>query len=207
MATLNTSTLRQRLLNLRAADSLNIEKFKLQEQRLNSQILSFLEALELKNQNFIQVIAFYSPIKGEPNISNALLKWVKQNKTRNLAIPVTTADQPLKFAKWDEHTELSEGLYKIPEPSNPQFIVPDLIIAPCLGWQYDDEQTWRIGYGAGYYDKTMADLIQGGYSPLLVGVGFDSYQVTRQEWQAQPHDIAMNALLTESQIYHSRIKS
>lgn len=201
MATLNPSTLRQHLLEMRAADSLDIERFKEQEQKLNTQILSFLESLELKKTNFIQVIAFYYPIKGEPDISNALLKWVKQNKVRNLAIPITKADQPLKFAKWDEHTELSEGLYKIPEPSNPQYVAPDLIIAPCLGWQYSNGKAWRIGYGAGYYDRTMASLAQTGHSPLLIGVGFENFQVPNHEWQAKPHDVPMNALVTESNIY------
>ena len=201
MANLNNSTLRQHLLEMRAADALDLEKFKLQEQKLNSQILSFLEALELKKQNFIHTIAFYYPIKGEPDITNALLEWSKQNNARHLAIPVTKTNEPLNFAKWDEETELSEGLYKIPEPKNPQLIAPDLIIAPCLGWQIADEALWRIGYGAGYYDRTMAQLSNSGQSPLLVGVGFDNYQVNSHEWQASSHDAPLNALITESRVY------
>lgn len=201
MANLNNSTLRQHLLEMRAADALDLEKFKLQEQKLNSQILSFLEALELKKQNFIHTIAFYYPIKGEPDITNALLEWSKQNNARHLAIPVTKTNEPLNFAKWDEETELSEGLYKIPEPKNPQLIAPDLIIAPCLGWQIADEALWRIGYGAGYYDRTMAQLSNSGQPPLLIGVGFDNYQVNSHEWQASPHDAPLNALITESRVY------
>lgn len=201
MATQNNSPLRQKLLQMRATDSLGIEKFGVLEQKLNTQILSFLEALELKKPNFIQVIAFYYPIRGEPDISDSLLKWSKQNKTRKLAIPVTKSEQALKFAIWDQDTALSEGLHKIPEPSNPEFITPDLIIAPCLGWQYQDNLGWRIGYGAGYYDRTMQALSNSGSPPLLIGVGFDKYQVSPQEWAPKDHDAPMNALVTESHIY------
>jgi 5-formyltetrahydrofolate cyclo-ligase len=201
MATLNIPTLRQRLLKMRASDSLDLDKFKALEQKLNTQILSFLEALELKNANFIQTIAFYSPIKGEPDISYSLLTWAKHNNLRSLAIPVTKEKESLNFAKWDEQTELKSGLYNIPEPSNPQFICPDLIIAPCLGWQSSNENFWRIGYGAGYYDRTLENLSREGRTPVFVGVCFEDYRVSTTDWQPMPHDIAIDTLITESDIY------
>ena len=204
MATSNTPSLRKHLLEKRATDCSDVEKFKALELQLNTQILSFLEALELKNANFIKSIAFYYPIKGEPDISASLFNWAAKNPDRNLALPITKKDAPLEFARWGKGDDLTEGLYSIPEPLNSELITPDLIIAPCLGWLFDNRSAWRIGYGAGYYDRTMAKLTDAGKIPMLVGVGLEGHQVTKDEWQPKVHDIPMDALITESRIYKSQ---
>ena len=197
----NTSSLRDNLLKKRVAESLDVQKFKNLELKLNSQILSFLEELELKNANFIKSIAFYYPIKGEPDISSSLLTWANQSTSRALALPLAKKNEPLTFAQWNSNSEMIEGLYQIPEPANPKLITPDLIISPCLGWSVFNGSLWRIGYGGGFYDRTLDNLNKLGNKPVYIGIGLDSHEVTQDEWKPRPHDIPMNALITESKIY------
>lgn len=197
----NNSSLRDNLLKKRSANSLDAQKFKTLEQKLNTQILSFLEELELKNTNFIKSIAFYYPIKGEPDISSSLITWAKQSNSRELALPLAKKNEPLTFARWNSDSEMTEGLYQIPEPANPELISPDLIIAPCLGWSAFNDSLWRIGYGGGFYDRTLDNLKKLGHKPIFIGVGFESHEVNNNEWEPRPHDIPMDALVTESKIY------
>lgn len=199
----NTSSLREHLLQKRTAESLDAKKFKALEVGLNTQILSFLEALELKKPKFIQSIAFYYPIKGEPDISSALITWANNKKDRILGIPVTKVNEPLSFAQWNKNCELTQGLYKIPEPANPQFFNPDLIIAPCLGWIRLNNALWRIGYGAGFYDRTLDHLRKSENRPLFIGIGFNCLEVTENEWTPKSHDVPMDALITETSIHQN----
>jgi 5-formyltetrahydrofolate cyclo-ligase len=67
-------------------------------------------------------------------------------------------------------------------------VIPDAIAVPCLGI---NSQRIRLGYGGGFYDRTLA-LLQ---SVITIGIAFDCNRV---DFAAQPHDIALQAVITES---------
>jgi len=148
----------------------------------------------------IKTIALYWPIRDEPDLRNLLADWLAQNSQRHLALPVTRPGQALTFHEWDLSVSLTPGLYGIPEPTQSPIIVPDLIFTPCLGWQLSQEKLWRIGYGGGYYDRTMEKMAADHIHPLLVGVSFSDLRVTPSKWQPQAHDAPLKLLITDTGI-------
>lgn len=196
MATKELLELRQTLIQER----LGMAQAHILQTEFEQQILRFLNELELKKPKFIHTIALYWPIQGEPDIRAPLLKWLKRDPSRKLALPITQKGQALNFAQWDDQTKTQAGLFGIEVPLQQPFIDPDLIIAPCLGWQELHQKIWRIGYGGGYYDRTMAKLHQSNPSTLIIGVALDNHRVEKNVWRPQIHDVPLNALITESRI-------
>ena len=196
MATKQLIELRKNLIQER----IGIAQAHALQTQFEQQILRFLEDLELKKPQFIHTIALYWPIQGEPDVRAALLKWLKQHPSRKLALPITQKEQALQFAQWDDQTKTQAGLFGIEVPVAQSLIDPDLIIAPCLGWQELHQKIWRIGYGGGYYDRTMAKLAQSNPATLLIGIGLDNHCVSHHLWTPQSHDVPLNALITQSRI-------
>ena len=90
--------------------------------------------------------------------------------------------------------DLKPGTYGIPEPSPDNYLentpdLLDLIITPAVAFDYDK---YRIGYGAGYYDRFFASLKK---DIVKIGIGFDEQLV--QEVPREPHDIRLNYILTD----------
>ncbi|MCC6467625.1 MAG: 5-formyltetrahydrofolate cyclo-ligase [Alphaproteobacteria bacterium] len=108
-------------------------------------------------------------------------------------LPVTVKrGLPLVFRRWTLATALIDGGFgtSIP-PQEAEAIVPDLLIVPLLAF---DRQGWRLGYGGGFYDRTLAELRRHG-TPLAVGVGYAG-----QEVAAVPHadyDQRLDWMVTE----------
>jgi 5-formyltetrahydrofolate cyclo-ligase len=82
-----------------------------------------------------------------------------------------------------------QGVWKIPVPADGPEVVPDVALAPVVGW---DGAGYRLGYGGGYFDRTLAALAP---SPLTIGVGL--YAARVPTIFPQPHDIAMDVIVTE----------
>jgi 5,10-methenyltetrahydrofolate synthetase len=83
-----------------------------------------------------------------------------------------------------------QGFWKIPIPAETAEVVPDVTLAPVVGW---DAAGFRLGYGGGYFDRTLAALSP---RPFAIGVGLQAAQVATIF--PQPHDIAMDAIVTEA---------
>ena len=80
--------------------------------------------------------------------------------------------------------------WNIPVPKQRRPVEPDTVIAPLVGFH----DHYRLGYGGGYFDRTLAKL-----RPFAIGIGFEFSRV--DGFVPQPHDIAMNVIVTESAIY------
>jgi 5-formyltetrahydrofolate cyclo-ligase len=135
------------------------------------------------------VIGFYWPIKGELD----LREFVADCLTRgaNAALPVVVAkDQPVEFHAWSPSCEMTTGFGNIPVPARGDVVIPTLLLVPLIGF---DAQSYRLGYGSGYYDRTLAALAP---RPLTVGVGYE--WACLESIHPQPHDIAMDAIATDS---------
>ncbi len=94
---------------------------------------------------------------------------------------------------------MQKGPQGINEPlTNPDSVdvQPDIIIAPCLGWSDQNKQFWRIGYGGGYYDRTLALYKNRQHNFQSVGVAYNSQKVTANDWCPQEHDQALDLIIS-----------
>jgi 5-formyltetrahydrofolate cyclo-ligase len=130
-------------------------------------------------------IALYTPHAAEPNLLG--LAHMIDNC---LCLPVVfEAGLPLKFATWQAGDSLVTERYGIATPLNKAWVQPDVLIVPCLA--YNDQQ-FRLGYGGGYYDRTLAAMRENGRSVKALGV---AWRHSLCDFQANSHDIAMDSMV------------
>ena len=194
-------TLRQELLKQRkefAADS----SFGQIKEKLISTIHEFL-ANEGKSLN---VIALYWPIQDELDIRAPLLDWNRNHEGRRLALPYARPDKHLDFYEWRDGDSLIPSKHGVPEPSpsneDRPILDPDCIFIPCVGWSSSSANGkthyWRLGYGGGYFDRTLSALRKKNPKLICIGIGFDWQKLDDAQWSAQTHDEPLDILLTES---------
>ncbi len=142
-------------------------------------------------QHPIVCLGVYWPIRGEPDLQEAFAELARRGL--QLALPVVAGrDLPLTFADWKPGDAMEEGAMKVPVPKTPrQLVTPDALLIPCVGF---NEARLRLGFGGGFYDRTLARAPR----PLTVGV---AYQDTLVEFEGDAHDIALDAVLTETGEY------
>jgi len=150
-------------------------------------------------------IALYIPIQNEPDLRTLLLSWVLGSGKRQLALPFARADKHLDFYIWEAGDILIPSKHGVPEPdpSNPQRaqVIPDCILIPCVGWSQSigsKNRYWRLGYGGGYFDRTLTQLRKAKPSLICIGIGFDWQKLDDAQWQAQTHDEPLDFMLTET---------
>ncbi|WP_251367876.1 5-formyltetrahydrofolate cyclo-ligase [Polynucleobacter sp. AM-7D1] len=169
-------------------------------------ILTGLAGFLADHDTQVQSIALYCPIQDELDLRPTLLAWAKGNKARTLALPFARPDKHLDFYAWQAGDLLIPSRHGVPEPdpNNPRRlqVTPDYILIPCVGWSKsrvgDKTHYWRLGYGGGYFDRTLAQLRKAKPSLLCVGIGFDWQKLSDDQWQTQTHDEPLDAMLTES---------
>ena len=101
---------------------------------------------------------------------------------------------PLEYRRWRPGEPLVAGVWDIPVPEKREIAVPDAVLAPLVGF---DRQCYRLGYGGGYFDRTLAALAP---RPLAIGVGFELSRI--RTIYPQPFDIPMDVVVTEVDIRH-----
>lgn len=134
-------------------------------------------------------LAFYWPIKGEADLTGVIARWLAAKPARQAALPVVSGDV-LQFAPWTPTTPLHSGRYGIPVPAGDDRLTPQLLLIPCVGF---DPARYRLGYGGGYYDRTLAQLK---VKPVTVGVAFDCGRLPSID--PQPHDIKLDLVISET---------
>jgi len=133
-------------------------------------------------------ISAWWPIKAELNLRHWLEDLVARGATVALPVVLTPAT-PLAFRPWTPDCHMVQGFWKIPVPAEGPEVIPDVTLAPVVGW---DAAGFRLGYGGGYFDRTLAALLP---RPFAIGVGLQLAQV--RTIFPQPHDIAMDEIVTE----------
>jgi 5,10-methenyltetrahydrofolate synthetase len=142
------------------------------------------------------VVSVYWPIRGEPDL-RAWMRTLFQSGVR-VALPIATAlGQPLVFREWRPEARMARGLWNIPHPAEGESMVPNIVIAPLVGF---DRQGYRLGYGGGFFDRTLARLDP---KPLALGVGYPDAEL--RTIFPQPHDIPMDWVVTRSGALHAHI--
>jgi 5,10-methenyltetrahydrofolate synthetase len=134
-------------------------------------------------------VSVYWPIRGEPDLRNWMHALAHSGVC--VALPVALAlAQPLVFREWRPGARMARGLWNIPHPADGKLIVPNIVIAPVIGY---DLQGYRLGYGGGFFDRTLAQMTP---KPLTVGVGYPDAEL--RTIFPQPHDIPMDWVVTGS---------
>lgn len=137
-------------------------------------------------------VSAYWPLRGEPD----LRPWLAELHGRGIrcAMPLVVArGEPLRFRAWHPGCRMEKGFWDIPVPADGPFITPDLLIAPVVGF---DPLCYRLGYGGGYFDRTLAALT----SPYRVlGVGYEAARL--DSIHPLPHDIALGSIVTEQRLH------
>jgi len=194
-------TLRQDLLAQRKQFAAS-PSFPAQKEAVASGLLRFLADYDHQ----IQSVALYCPIQDELDLRPTLLNWVANSRDKTLALPFARPDKHLDFYVWKETDLLIPSRYGVPEPdpNNPRRpqVTPDCILMPCVGWseslEGDKNRYWRLGYGGGYFDRTLAQLRNTKPDLLCIGIGFHWQKLDDSQWQAQTHDEPLDAILTET---------
>ena len=96
---------------------------------------------------------------------------------------------PLVFRVWKNGDKLVSGVWNIPVPADGGEVIPDIVIAPVVGY---DRDCYRLGYGGGFFDRTLAALSP---RPVIIGVGYAQAAIT--SIHPLPHDIPMTVIVTE----------
>jgi 5-formyltetrahydrofolate cyclo-ligase len=130
-------------------------------------------------------IGLYWPIKHEIN----LLPWAERTGLV-LCLPVVIKrNAPLEYWRWKQGEPLGRGFWDIPVPASRDVVVPDLMLAPMVGF---DQANYRLGYGGGYFDRTLAALTP---RPTVIGIGYDFSAL--DSIFPLSHDIPMDVVVTE----------
>jgi 5-formyltetrahydrofolate cyclo-ligase len=134
------------------------------------------------------VLGFYWPIRGELDLRGLARRHIDAGGVA--ALPVVVAkNEPVEFWRWETSSAMRRGFWNIPVPLKRHSVTPDALLIPLVGY---DSAGYRLGYGGGYYDRTLAALTP---RPFCIGVAFDGSQL--ETIHPQPHDIPMNIIVTE----------
>ena len=162
------------------------------------------------------VIGAYWPIKGEFDPLPALYRWqedallapslggwpvsadappmagdsLAKQLPRKIGLAVVNKQtRTLSFHAWYPGCPMAEDAYGIPKPKDTEEVVPTVLLVPCVGW---GPGGYRLGYGGGFYDRTLAS-----YTPKPVTVGLGYSLGALPDLQPEPHDVPLDAILSE----------
>jgi 5-formyltetrahydrofolate cyclo-ligase len=135
------------------------------------------------------VLGIYWPFRGEFDPRPLVEALVAGG--RKIALPVVVdKKRPLEYFAWAPGENLVAGVWDIPIPEKRQIVTPSMVLAPLVGF---DRACYRLGYGGGYFDRTLAVLAP---RPLAIGVGFTVQEIVTIHPQA--FDMPMDSIVTES---------
>jgi 5-formyltetrahydrofolate cyclo-ligase len=140
------------------------------------------------------VVAFCWPYKGELDARFAIRHWRERGAVA--ALPeVVARNSPLRFRKWWPGAPMRVGVMGILVPDGTEVAVPDIALVPMVGW---DDHGYRLGYGGGYFDATLAALMP---RPIAIGLSQELFRL--ETIFPVAHDIAMDFVVTEAGIYEA----
>lgn len=137
-------------------------------------------------------IAFCWPIKNEYDARH-LARRLRERGSRTALPVVQSRDAPLAFREWHPGVRLAQGPLDIPYPVDSPELVPATVLLPMNGW---DAQGYRLGYGGGFFDRTLASLVR---RPLVIGIAYEMARI--ETIHPQPWDVPMDYVVTERGAY------
>ncbi|MEP9367889.1 5-formyltetrahydrofolate cyclo-ligase [Xanthobacter sp. VNH20] len=167
-----------------------------EEARSHASQRAALNAMSLLENVRGRVVSLFAPFRDE--IDTAPLAALLWDAGAIVALPVVLSrDEPLLFRRWQAGDALDlVGGYRIPTPAShaPELVPQDLIV-PLAAF---DARGFRIGYGAGHYDRTLAGLRARG--PVRAfGYAFSCQEVPQVP--EEPHDERVDGMITEAGVF------
>jgi len=150
--------------------------------------------VELVEASGCASLSAFLPFDGEPDLRPALQALHQRGLRIALPAIVKTPAAELQFRTWQPELLLEKNVFGIHEPAESP-VVPvqdlDMVLLPLVAW---DENGRRLGMGAGYYDRALADVARSG-RPLRVGVAYHTQKVARVPTDAW--DVGLHRVITE----------
>lgn len=132
-------------------------------------------------------LGLFWPIRKEPDLLDLYRRLAVQGMRLSLPL-VTEKKAPLRYVRWAPDDPMVKDSFGIPVPEKKFFVeMPDAVLVPCVGF---NSQRFRIGYGGGFYDRTLALTPK----PLAIGI---AYSCQLAEFDIGPHDIPLDLIVTE----------
>jgi 5-formyltetrahydrofolate cyclo-ligase len=160
------------------------------EDRLRAGEMVLDRVYSLLRSNQTRVAGFYWPFRGEIDVLPLMHRFAAEEGTVALPVVVGRA-QPLSFRLWEPGFRMTTGVFGIPYPAESRTVLPDTLVVPVVGY---DHRCYRLGYGGGYYDRTLAVAEP---RPLSIGIGFRSLRL--ETIMPQQYDLPMDYIVTESE--------
>ena len=136
------------------------------------------------------ILGVYWPFRAEFD-PRGLIDWAVA-EGRGIALPVVVDKKgPLEYRAWRPGETLVDGVWNIPVPEKRELAIPAMVLAPVVGF---DGGCYRLGYGGGYFDRTLAALSP---KPLAIGIGFELQAI--ETIYPQPFDVPMDLIVTETE--------
>jgi 5-formyltetrahydrofolate cyclo-ligase len=159
-----------------------------QQLRASETILEGVNSLFRSHRT--RIAGFYWPFRGEIEVLPLIHRFLAEGGTAALPVVVGRA-RPLTFRLWTPGCPMAAGPFGIPYPAESPVVVPDTLVVPLVGY---DDCCYRLGYGGGYYDRTLAVAEP---KPLSIGIGFTSLRL-ETIWPQQ-YDVPMDYIVTEAE--------
>jgi 5,10-methenyltetrahydrofolate synthetase len=137
-------------------------------------------------------LGIYWPIRCEIDVREIARMHVDAGG--RVALPVVVRKSaPLEFWRWRPGMQMQKGVWNVPIPCEREEMAPDALIVPLVGF---DGSGFRLGYGGGYYDRTLAAAVP---RPYAIGLGYAEAEL--KTIYPQPHDIPMNLIVTDQFVH------
>jgi len=151
--------------------------------------------LEEQGRKAPTTIAAFWATPDEPPLQPLLQQWVEEHGLTITLPVVTKPDAPLEFRIWDPEQSMQPGAYGIQEPAGTAAApLPDVVLVPTLGYTRQGD---RIGYGKGYYDRTLAALKAQGHSFTTIGIAWACGDLSGEAYTPAAHDYRLDSILTD----------
>jgi 5-formyltetrahydrofolate cyclo-ligase len=138
------------------------------------------------------VLGIYWPFRGEIDVRDIATRHLEDGGC--VALPVVVVKSaPLEFRRWQPGMKMIRGVWNIPVPADENLVQPDALLVPLVGFE---RTGYRLGYGGGYYDRTLAASSP---RPFCIGLGYERCGLATIH--PQPHDIPMDLIVTDESVY------
>ncbi len=164
-------------------------------QQLCAALLEWFQSRALLRAPKSEIVAGFWPLPYEPDLRPLFQQLHAEAITVTLPV-VTKKHAPLEFHVWRPEDNLKPGAFGVMEPTQGAVMQPTVLLVPTLGFT---DQGARLGYGGGYYDRTLAQLNQTGCPFKAIGIAWDQARLSKEDQHdALPHDYPLDAVLTPS---------
>ncbi len=139
-------------------------------------------------------IGGYWPIRNEPDLRPLFHELAKGGHRVGLPL-VDRVLRPLTFVHWKPHSAMAPGFLGVPVPTSGNAVYVEVLLVPCVGFSIGaDGSKHRLGYGGGYYDRTLASR-----RFKAIGVAYEAMRT--DSFEPGPHDMPLDYIVTEAGVH------